>query len=268
MRSSERPARRRGVVRADHPAEGAVARLGGGEREHLFLLRAGAAGGAMNSAVRSLSRRSPRLSPLLRKPAALPRVGSSASSAEPDRQLVVDLLVEFLRQLDALGLVLPAGFLPQALQVSDASVREALLPVVGERGVWLSRFNPQWTWVTEGSNRLTSEDRQAIQTLVGRSGTSPSGAGPLRTLRPGDADLARGPCSKLSDSASRRTTGSACWKHCRSGSPRPDEPLLEEPAWTTGARTSVGRRRRPCSRKSPVGPGPADARACATQCLR
>jgi len=174
---------------ADHPAEGLVARLGGGEREHLFLLRAGARA-AYEQCGQVGQPGIPAIEPA---PPETRRVAAGRLVGLLQNAIVSsswDLLVEFLRQLDALGLVLPAELLPQALQVSDASVREALLPVVGERGIWLSRFNPQWTWVTEGSNRLTSEDRQAIQNLWDE-GNIAERCRALRTLRPGDADQAR-----------------------------------------------------------------------------
>ncbi|HEX8036513.1 MAG TPA: DUF5691 domain-containing protein, partial [Ktedonobacterales bacterium] len=57
------------------------------------------------------------------------------------------LVPEALERLRRAGLRLPHEVLPVALAVRDEGQRAAVLPVLGERGRWLSRFNPAWSWV-------------------------------------------------------------------------------------------------------------------------
>jgi hypothetical protein len=56
------------------------------------------------------------------------------------------VLAEALTLVARAGYRLPEHMLPQALANQDAAVREALLPVLGERGRWLAALNPAWRW--------------------------------------------------------------------------------------------------------------------------
>lgn len=58
-----------------------------------------------------------------------------------------DLLPEALALLASRGLRLRHMLLPSLLAARSVPLRRALLPVVGERGRWLARFNPGWGWV-------------------------------------------------------------------------------------------------------------------------
>lgn len=58
-----------------------------------------------------------------------------------------DLLPEALALLASRGLRLRHVLLPSLLATRSQSLRRALLPVLGERGRWLARFNPNWAWV-------------------------------------------------------------------------------------------------------------------------
>ncbi|HEY2514243.1 MAG TPA: DUF5691 domain-containing protein [Polyangiaceae bacterium] len=60
-----------------------------------------------------------------------------------------DLLREALTLLDRAGRRLPHALLPEALQVRDKKLRPAVRRVLGARGVWLARLNPNWAWATE-----------------------------------------------------------------------------------------------------------------------
>ena len=55
-----------------------------------------------------------------------------------------ELLPEAVERLRRAGLRLPFDLLPLALSTRD--YRDALAPVLGGRGRWLSRLNPAWTW--------------------------------------------------------------------------------------------------------------------------
>ena len=101
-----------------------------------------------------------------------------------------DLLAEFLRQMQGGGLVLPPDLLPTALDVSDANLREQLLPVLGERGRWLSEFRPEWKWVRTGVASLSGRDRDVLQTEW-EHGTIRDRCQVLSTIRRADAEEGR-----------------------------------------------------------------------------
>jgi len=74
------------------------------------------------------------------------------------------LLREWLRALMAYGGHLPARFLPNllALGTRHAELRADVLSVLGERGRWLARLDPDWGWAARSEGR---EDRlQAWET--------------------------------------------------------------------------------------------------------
>jgi len=57
-----------------------------------------------------------------------------------------DLLAEAAELLEDAGQRLRPELLPTALAIPDEDLRKAFLPVLGERGKWLSRFHPAWSW--------------------------------------------------------------------------------------------------------------------------
>src|SRR5260370_19372196 len=59
-----------------------------------------------------------------------------------------DLLPEALERMEKAGLHPPLQLLPTALNAQSSRLRAALAPVLGERGRWLSQFNPAWSWVS------------------------------------------------------------------------------------------------------------------------
>ncbi len=58
-----------------------------------------------------------------------------------------DVLPEALERLRVAGFRLPFESLPLALNIQPQTMRSSVYPVLGERGLWLSRFNPAWAWV-------------------------------------------------------------------------------------------------------------------------
>jgi len=60
---------------------------------------------------------------------------------------------EVCQRLAELGRALPAGALASALDAGRqrARLRAALLPVLGERGLWLARLNPDWRYADRGA---------------------------------------------------------------------------------------------------------------------
>lgn len=73
----------------------------------------------------------------------------SAKAAELLGRLLVDqrtsILLEALERLRLAGLRLPHALLPGAMNVEEES-RPAVVAVLGERGRWLARLNPEWAW--------------------------------------------------------------------------------------------------------------------------
>ncbi|MFT3879033.1 MAG: DUF5691 domain-containing protein [Gemmatales bacterium] len=74
-----------------------------------------------------------------------------------------DLLQEFLKAMQQHLVELPHEVLPQALNTTATGLREQLLPVLGERGRWLSQWNPRWHWVAQGISAITNQDRTALR---------------------------------------------------------------------------------------------------------
>lgn len=100
------------------------------------------------------------------------------------------LLPGALARMSQHGLRLPYHLLPQALSTTSKETRAALSPVLGERGRWLSQFNPSWKWVqdflsdTEGALPPDAE-------TIWQEGSSARRAEILRRLRAVDPEKAR-----------------------------------------------------------------------------
>ncbi len=178
-----------GAADRDHPAAALTADVAVDDREQMFLLQAGAR--AVYEQCGRLARADVAPPPPCpaedRRLAPRKLVGPLQNALGSDSW---DLLVEFLRQLQATGLVLPPELLPQALSVSDATVREHLLPVVGERGRWLSEFNAEWRWVTAGVGELSGSDHDAL-VRQWEQGTISERCHAIATLRRSDPAAAR-----------------------------------------------------------------------------
>jgi Family of unknown function (DUF5691) len=66
------------------------------------------------------------------------------------------ILNEALALLHDMGKRLPFALLPDALNIHSIEKRRAVAAVMGERGRWLSQFNPQWSWVRAVGAPFTS----------------------------------------------------------------------------------------------------------------
>ena len=146
----------------DHPAEALLAGREQADPESILLLRAGvhavyaAAGRAAEPDVAAI----PEAPPETARTPGGKLLGILQNAMAADSK---DLFGEMLRQMAAGNLHLPHELLPLALSVSDTTLRERLLPVVGERGQWISRFNPEWSWVYEGIGTLSDSDQERLQ---------------------------------------------------------------------------------------------------------
>jgi len=91
-----------------------------------------------------------------------------------------ELLAEALALLTQSGGRLPPELLPAALSVRDAHVRTLLTAVLGERGRWLSGFNPDWSWA---SAEVLPESLPASADTAWLEGTLAERASLLRLAR-------------------------------------------------------------------------------------
>jgi hypothetical protein len=99
-----------------------------------------------------------------------------------------ELLFEAAELLDRSGQRLRPELLPTVLAVPDEDLREAFLPVLGERGVWLSKFHPAWSWAgAKDAEALDATEANRLWT----EGTFPERFTLLERLRARDPAAAR-----------------------------------------------------------------------------
>jgi hypothetical protein len=99
-----------------------------------------------------------------------------------------ELLFEAAELLDRSGQRVRPELLPTLLAVPDDDLREAFLPVLGERGVWLSKFHPAWSWA--GAKDAEALDAAGADHLW-TEGTFPERFSLLERLRARDPAAAR-----------------------------------------------------------------------------
>jgi hypothetical protein len=132
-------------LRTGSAADEIVAKLGELDRERAFLLRAGAYT-VLRRAARVPARRESRVQPS----AADARQPTSARLTEILRTLFhsmePELLAETLERSAHARLRLAPELLPLALAQTAPARRALLAPLLGERGLWLARQRPEWSW--------------------------------------------------------------------------------------------------------------------------
>ncbi|HET9960123.1 MAG TPA: DUF5691 domain-containing protein [Polyangiaceae bacterium] len=72
----------------------------------------------------------------------------------------LELLLEAFARMRLASLRLPEELLPRALGVSHAALREALRPVLGERGHWLAMLKPEWAWARDAGTGLAFSEAE------------------------------------------------------------------------------------------------------------
>jgi hypothetical protein len=101
-----------------------------------------------------------------------------------------DLLPEAFRLLAEARLRLPPALLPIALRLSADDARAAVRPTLGERGRWISRLNPQWSWASEEDVEAGGEVPPDAESIW-QEGTHSQRRAILRRVRAEDPALAR-----------------------------------------------------------------------------
>lgn len=136
------------------------------------------------------------------------------------------LLPEACSRLAAAGRRLPFALLPSALSQSDTSQREALRPLLGERGRWLAGFNPDWAWAR--APRPGAEDRPAGEDeRIWEEGSFDDRLELLKRLRATDPDRAREWLRPVFSKEKADLRG-ALVMVLGTGLAAPDEPFLED----------------------------------------
>ena len=132
-------------LRTGSAADELIAQLGEGDRERAFLLRAGAVA-VLRRAARVAARQQAQAQPS----APDARRATSARLTEILRALFgsmePELLAETLERSARAQLRLAPELLPLALEQTAPARRALLAPLLGERGLWLARRRPEWSW--------------------------------------------------------------------------------------------------------------------------
>ncbi len=150
------------VLEAEHDVDALMASLPSNDNEERLLLAAGArsiyqqAGQLARDDVPAMEP-APSSRNVLRSPRLIHLLHQAMQAQKHD------LLLEFLKALQLHHVALPFEVLPQALNITSTRLREELLPVLGERGRWLSQWNARWQWVAQGIHAITSQDRTALR---------------------------------------------------------------------------------------------------------
>jgi Family of unknown function (DUF5691) len=97
------------------------------------------------------------------------------------------VLPEALARLGAAGLRLAPTLLPEALSLRRPELRAALVPVLGERGMWLARQHPDWAWVLADAPEDVAERQRRWE-----EGSPAERLAALRRERAMQPDVARG----------------------------------------------------------------------------
>lgn len=130
------------------PLDELVADLPQAERERALLLRAAAeATYTVAGYVAAPGFALPEPAPMERQKVCTPEIALLVGEMLAGKH--EGMLPEALGLLAAANVRLPPSLLPLALDMDDDDHHMALRLVLGERGLWLSRFNPAWSWATE-----------------------------------------------------------------------------------------------------------------------
>ncbi|HET7036317.1 MAG TPA: DUF5691 domain-containing protein, partial [Thermomicrobiaceae bacterium] len=132
------------------PLDGLLARFPGAEPERWLLLAAGALAVYRQAGRCGLSDVSAPEPAPQGEPPACPAGAADLLAAMLTGQHA-GLLPEALALLRRAGRRLPPELLPAALGFGarQGNLRPALSPVIGARGRWLARFNPDWRWAED-----------------------------------------------------------------------------------------------------------------------
>ncbi len=172
------------------PIDAFVSALAGQEIERSLLLKAGAwAIYRQAGDVATHLAETPEPAPIEKLAVCSPTVAALLRNMFlGERDFLLPEALDYLRKANAR---LPYDLLPVALAVRTKSLQSAVFPTLGERGMWLSRFNPEWDWTKHFlpappiSNSLPQEtERIWLEGTIGQRCQILSG---LRAIDPAQA---------------------------------------------------------------------------------
>ncbi len=142
------------------------------------------------------------------------------------------LRLEAIDRLTRAGQRLPPALLPRALAERATAARSVLRPILGNLGLWLSQFNPDWQWVANGAPVPPS---LAEQEAIWIEGTPQQRIAVLTEVRKQDPDLGRAWLEKAW--ATEKADVRAGLAECLLTNLSPtDEPFLEKGLSDRGSR--------------------------------
>ncbi|MFO1066567.1 MAG: DUF5691 domain-containing protein [Pirellulales bacterium] len=145
---------------AQHPAESLLIKREATTGERGLLLRAGTRAVYERCGVDSRADvQAVEAAPHEDRPFASSQISSYILTAMALKN--IEALKECVEVLESRNLLLPRDLISSVLSVTDPEMRELIRPLVGKRGVWLSRFNESWRWMTEGVALLNADDLQS-----------------------------------------------------------------------------------------------------------
>ncbi len=118
------------------------------------------------------------------QPACTPRIAELASLML-QRRMSVDVFPELLARLSQAGQRLAPEILPLALNTQDIDLRDALRPVLGQRGPWLAQFQAVWSWAAETARPTQVPQEQISQKQVFQEQISQESASQEQAAGPG-----------------------------------------------------------------------------------
>lgn len=147
------------------PASALVAAAKISERERRLLAAAGVEAIYLTAGRRAVSgTAAPAAAPRETTPVASSRIAAFLRDAALTNDWA--FLADAFRRLGEVGLALPHEFLPLALDLNDANLRAALLPLLSRRGRWLAQFREEWNWVAAAETaalETAALDRKALE---------------------------------------------------------------------------------------------------------
>ena len=137
----------KGPVRTGTTLDELIEKMHGVEPERALLLAAGARAVYRKAGLRPSTLPEAMPAPPEHVPHCPPRVAELLGQFLSEKRDA--LLLEALERLRLAGMMVPAELLPALLSLRGAALRSALLPVLGQRGIWLAAQNPEWRWVQD-----------------------------------------------------------------------------------------------------------------------
>jgi hypothetical protein len=177
----------------EQPAAALVADSSPSSRERVLLLRCGV------ESIYGMAGRRPTedidpVTPAPPETRKLPSRRLAAILADAAENNQNDLVIDFLEHMAGHGVVVPPELLPLLLASTHKDVRRRLIPVLGERGTWLLRQNPEWSDLLAGSGNLSETPSYLPIDVLKQTwdeGKIDARCETIKTLRRQDPTLAR-----------------------------------------------------------------------------